>query len=462
MQPLCHSSSPSPSRLVPEQRWATSHTALTAPLALLVLSSACSGYESTSWRRFGDDEMVGTAPSNAPAFLAEPAACGAYDHPACDVLDGNCQLRLAEIAACQFGGPGTPVVLPPIDTVSRMEYREQLGMSLEMGESVTSAVAFETVVGLLGLTQTGETTAETAVATTGNLVLAFYEPMAERVTLLADARTGNPAADDGLLLHELVHAQQDARYDLDALFTEAATTTDGLFALRSLVEGEASFHEYIFAMGMLGVPSDPNRFRQILNSVRPQPEELMADPAGLWVRSLLLLPYSYGPSWVLERWSESGVAGMPDQYTELPVNSLRMLEAAFGRAPSTSPLWEFPLPNVYSAVGSAPPVEGDEAYPLGVDRMGAWTVYVLALLSGADAAADDLALGWRGDQLDIFELDSGGFAGRFRVGFDSPAHAAEFAALLSKNPNAQVRSRDNLVVVTVSEGEAPEWLSAPL
>ena len=59
------------------------------------------------------------------------------------------------------------------------------------------------------------------------------------------------------------------------------------------------------------------------------------------------------------------------------------------------------------------------------------------------------------------ELDSGGFAGRFRVGFDSVAHATQFAALISKNPSAQVRSSGNLVV-TVSEGATPAWLFAPL
>jgi hypothetical protein len=87
---------------------------------------------------------------------------------------------------------------------------------------------------------------------------------------------------------------------------------------------------------------------------------------------------------------------------------------------------------------------------------------VLARLAGG-ANPEELALGWRGDQLDIFQLDAGGYAGRFRLRFDSAAHASEFESLMLANPNADGRSADDELVVTLmAEGETPEWLFGQL
>ena len=92
-----------------------------------------------------------------------------------------------------------------------------------------------------------------------------------------------------------------------------------------------------------------------------------------------------------------------------------------------------------------------------------YAVYAAARLAGDTPAGQELALGWRGDQLDVYELDAGGAAARWHVELASAQHAASFATLLEQNPRISVRQRGADVVGVVSEsGSKPEWLFGPL
>src|SRR5688572_18679983 len=115
--------------------------------AAMVSASACS-----------DDSPAGdaaaTAESDGAEHLAEAAACGAEGHEPCDVLAADCQTRLAEIAACQWGGPGTAPVLPPVAVVTRAMVREQLAAQVGATDTPPAAVtAARAVLVMLGLQQ---------------------------------------------------------------------------------------------------------------------------------------------------------------------------------------------------------------------------------------------------------------------------------------------------------------------
>src|SRR5688572_26211713 len=64
--------------------------------------------------------------SGPDELLAVPVECGGREHTPCDVLDAACQSRLAEIAACQWGGPGSVPIVPPITTVTEDAARAQI------------------------------------------------------------------------------------------------------------------------------------------------------------------------------------------------------------------------------------------------------------------------------------------------------------------------------------------------
>lgn len=454
---LAASAQPSPSGW--QQRPALALVTRAAFVGLALAASACSDADDPASEQTTatsiPDELRGAE------LLADAAACGAADHEACDVLAPECQARLAEIAACQWGGPGTAPVLPSISVLTRAMVREQIAAQVAPDDAPNPVVvAFRAVAALLGLLPTGFDT-DDEVDSTANLLLAQYLPATEQIILVEDART-DPIADNSLLFHELVHAQQDARHDLQAV-SASISTVDSLIDTRALFEGEAQFHQNMLELGMAGIPIEPGTYRARLDLIlERQREAIFFDPASAWNRSLSLAPYIYGPYQVLDAWLEGGAEAAAARYDEPTGESLRMIEAALGVRGTGELLDPFPVNPIFPAPGSALPVVGDEAYPLVVDRLGAWTIYVLARLNGSDDP-DALALAWRGDQIDIFELDAGGYAGRFRVRFDTAENAAEFERVIVQNPNADVRTADDVVIVTLmAEGETPEWLFGPL
>jgi hypothetical protein len=137
-----------------------------------------------------------------------------------------------------------------------------------------------------------------------------------------------------------------------------------------------------------------------------------------------------------------------------------VLQSAWGAAPEVATPSPYPAANVYTTGGE--PTAGSEVIPLAYDRLGAYAVYTAARLAGEAAVGEQLALGWRGDQLDVFELDAGGAAARWHLTFDSAQQATSFATLLEQNPSVSVRQRGTSVVGVVSEDAKPEWLFGPL
>jgi hypothetical protein len=411
------------------------------------------------------DEAGGGAGAAAPmAWLDEAMACGAETFEPCDVLEPGCQQALANIAACQWGGEGTAPVLPPIGTFTRADFLAQLAAASASGPQLPAPVlqAVGATLEWLGLAQPVELTSEAANERLASTFLAFYDFQSKQATLIEDARTGDPRVDDELLFHELVHAQQDARYDLASL-ASSFVSTDETIAFRSLVEGEAQFHQTLFDLALFDVPVELGTVDRVLEFLRTEQEESwLAQPASAWARSLVLAGYVYGEFMIRDWWLAGGPERMITHFAEPPRESLRMLEAAFGREPTSSRIWAFPANNIFAVAGQALPMPGAEQYPLGTDRLGAWTIYMLARLAGETALARELALGWRGDQLDVFQLAAGGFAGRLRVSFDSEAHAGAFAALLSAKPNVDVRSSGTFVAAALSElPDNPDWLFGP-
>ena len=406
---------------------------------LLALTAACS-----------DDA------ADPEALLGEATGCGGYELEPCDIVEAACQERIAEIAACQWGGPGTPPLLPEVNTLSESDYRASL--TLDAGDADGEQLsAFDDVLVLLGLTDPADVTVEATVDRTAELTSAFYDFESKNITVIDHGQEQDLTAADATLLHELIHAQQDAAHDLAAVLDRTQPTTDAITSARVLFEGEARFQETLFAVGLERITIDANSLEFGLDSTRRAiQDELFMGPSVL-VSTLQSLPYTYGPEWMYRLWLEGGSAEIQAQYRSVPTHLLGVLGAAWGKRTPKPLLTAFPLANVFYT-GALPP-EGSELYPVGTDRMGAWTVYVAARLAGEQGVAEDLALGWRGDQLDVYQLEAGGNAGRWRLNFDTEAHANAFAQLMSQNPRVTTRTQGKAVVCVVSQsGALPQWL----
>jgi hypothetical protein len=453
-----------PLRRLPRVRSRGLGAARLGAVVLALAGAACGGDEGASDKGAGPErpETMAAAPS---VILSDAMACGAEGLEPCDVLDVGCQQALADIAACQWGGAGTASVLPPVNTLTSAELLEQLTATSAAGTQVPAALqlGFGTILEWLGLAQPSAVTTESTNELIASLYLALYNFQSQEITLIEDARTGDARVDDELLFHELVHVQQDKRYGLADL-ASSFVTTDNAIAFRSLVEGEAQFHQTLFDLAAFHVAVTPDTVDQSIEFLRSRQEsEWLAEPSSAWTRSVVLAGYLYGQFMIRDWWYEAGPAGMVPHFADPPRESLRMLEAAFGREPTQSRIWAVPANNIFASVGQALPMPGNEQYPLAADRLGAWTIYMLAQLAGDDELARGLALGWRGDQLDLFQLADGGFAARFRVSFDTPDNATEFARLLSEKDKVQVRSSGTFVVAALSDQPVkPDWLFGPL
>lgn len=400
-----------------------------------------------------------------PVALDAPLSCASAGggFVPCDIVEAHCQQRIAELAACQWGGPGTPVVQPAVHTLSQAEYRLQLrdGAAQDGQAQAALRAAVDASLALFGLIDGGDLALDSVVERNAQDVLAYYDPASKSITVIEHGSGTHQPEANATLLHEMIHALQDTAHDLDALRARALSgSSDSDVALRSLVEGEAKLHDLLFTASLSGAPLTPELLRQQLEQRRVLSEDLLFQASGVLGSSLQSVPYLYGPEWVLERWLEGGSAALRAAYDSVPTDLLAVLQSSWGAAQEAATPSAYPAPNVYTT--GAEPEEGSQLIPLAYDRLGPYTVYTAARLAGDALAGQDLALGWRGDQLDVYELDAGGAAARWHVTFDGAAQAAAFAGLLAGHSRVSVRLRGAGVIAVVSEsGSKPEWLFGP-
>lgn len=398
---------------------------------------------------------------NSDDPIAELEACGARQLTPCAILEPSCQQRIAEIAACQWGGAGTPALLPEVETLSEAEYRARLAQSTSAPSDAQQAV--DTSLTLLGFIEEGDLATAGLLDDTAQRVLAYYDFETKSISLVTHDTQSDPSEADATLLHELIHAQQDAGHDLSALQAQSAESTDGIVAAQALYEGEASFHEWWFAALLAGAQLDADFVLASLRQRRVESEDGVFRGSHRFSTALQLWPYTYGSVWIGESWLRGGRAAVQHVYRHVPSNSLPALRAAW-EAEGDPPLPEvlaYPTVNVYFS--GERPGPGSELFPLSLDRLGAYSVYIAARLAGEVALGERLALGWRGDQLDVYQLDAGGSAGRWQVRFADEESTSAFAELMARNGSVSVRASERTVVCVVSEnGTLPEWLFGPL
>ena len=117
---------------------------------------------------------------------------------------------------------------------------------------------------------------------------AYYDPDSGKFFYLMDA-AGIPGGMDIIAAHELVHALQDQHYDLNAILEpfEAAPedeprNDDGILAVRSVVEGDATYVMLLFQFAQMGVDlSDPDREQAMVKTVAGQTIEMIAAAAKM-------------------------------------------------------------------------------------------------------------------------------------------------------------------------------------
>ena len=144
-----------------------------------------------------------------------------------------------------------------------------------------------------------------------------------------------------LLAHELTHALQDQRLDLDRRMKGLRDSTDALLALQAVLEGEATIVmtdalvESVPGDAREALGSDP--VEQILDGLDNPAAVEGADGVPEFFVKELVFPYAAGTAWVRQKKKEGGWAAVDAVYGHLPANDARDPPAGNGPAAAEAP-----------------------------------------------------------------------------------------------------------------------------
>lgn len=394
--------------------------------ALLLSLTACS-----------DDDAAG---AGEPIPLRE---CPEHDYSRCDTREPACQERLLSLAACVFGSSDMPDV--PIRVLSEDELRAEL--EAEAGETPPDELAKDAVVeGVLhdlGLVQEGALSTDASIE---NLITRFdglYRDAEHGIILVDRGAAKSGISADVLLLHELIHALQDAKYDLASLSEQHATTTDSALSLRALVEGEATWYQYRVTAAMLGYDTADFDFTAELRALR---EDLVAsarrDPSP-YIASFGTFPYAYGTTLAYDAWRLNRAGFEAELFASPPLTTFEIMSLGLGIDEPARTLHEFtdPTPTADFSL-------------LERDALGQWMLNLCFDAKGLSLVR------WLGDQLWIYTNPQGDVAWLWEIQLEHAPSTLADALQITLPDHVSVEGRGQRLFVSAGAASAPFLLEA--
>ncbi|QZP36318.1 Hvo_1808 family surface protein [Halobaculum magnesiiphilum] len=263
----------------------------------------------------------------------------------------------------------------PVSVISREEYRNRSAGGPNANRTEYNRWNDQVWEGLFIVgesTGSGDAIGETA----GSSVLGFYSPAQDQITIVTDS-PDSPTINNATLIHELVHALQDQRYDLTNE-TYRASTQDGDLAVDGVVEGEANYIETNYAQ----------RCGDEWECV-DTPQASGGGGGGgngpnLGILLTLLNPYSDGPVYVNEIVEEGGWDAFEERFRDPPVSSEQVIHRTD----------ETPRPIEFDDEGtngwSTFPRENPQLGQNGSDTVGEASIYAMFWYQAREYRADTI------------------------------------------------------------------------
>jgi hypothetical protein len=332
--------------------------------------------------------------------------------------------RLAEIqtAAETLRGVslGHPVAVEHIDRTQAVALIRRLSAADADARRVAATDEALHLLGALSADQHLQTLATDGLA---SQVAGLYDPATDNLYVVDGATA---TATDSTLLHEVVHALQDSRYDLQrAVLRSRPFDADGQSAAQAVAEGDATEVQtrYLQSKGLSGVIDE-------LGGSLSQMSEVPADQRSLppFLQRSLEFPYIRGAAFIKQLRELGGNAAVDRAFRNPPRTTLQVM-----------------IPQRYLA-GNRPPVNVRLPRPAPQARR---------MLSTTFGAADLLALGvdeqvartWRGGKI---ALDRVGGRRTLSMVVSTVRPAALARALRRALPRkAQVRAERSSVSVRI-------------
>ncbi|MFC7044408.1 Hvo_1808 family surface protein [Halobacteriaceae archaeon GCM10025711] len=342
----------------------------------------------------------------------------------------------------------------PVEVISREEYRrEHVNSSSAPSLKTFDNAKFEA----LFLVGEDENSLAVQESNRGSSVLGFYSPAEDRIVVVSDSES--LSMDETTLAHELVHALQFDHFST----REYDRSTRELYNARNgLIEGDARYVDQLYA-DRCGV-----------NWTCVSPSTASAAGSGEFHIGIYIMeyfPYSDGPGFVAQARENGGWDAVNALYEDPPASSEQVIDPAKYRedAPTNVSLadrsdeaWSRVTPErdgkPYASVGQSA-LAAMFAYP-SYDQSRAGNVVDPQTFLNVDGETGDINRtdpfnydfpavdGWDGDKMYVYENADGETGYVWRLVWDSPADAEEFAAtyrdLLAYWGGERVDGRDDL------------------
>jgi hypothetical protein len=394
------------------------------------------------------DDAADVPPPGLPPIVPLPE-CPDENYVVCDIRDADCQAGLAKLAACLRGNATPPDV--PIEVMTEAEYAEVLRQD-NADNPEPPVKHFDRAISVFGLAPADGVPREDDLLAYVADIGGVYRGQEKRIVIIDHGKPADAERADLTLLHELVHALQDADHDLAHWPEDQPTTFDAALARVALIEGEASFYQYRAAVPLLGLDIAEIDFEMAMQEHLALTLERAFDAPLLLSQSFATVPYGMGALLAFHAWQEGGAGGLDPLWAAPPRTVKQLLSQVF----------RLDLPDE-DGVDIAEPVVADlQLY--GDDVLGAWG---LNLVLGQQRKTQDSlaqALGWRGDHLWVYTDASNRTLALWQLQLDTPeaAQALErfFGQRLAHGTHEAAGSRVFVsygVEVTASEASLAAW-----
>jgi hypothetical protein len=359
----------------------------------------------------------GPSASASPSASATAGASAGSEAPSPSASPGGEAETLAALEAIEqqvIEIRGLPAAdIGPPEIITRAELADELRRIFEAQYPPEDQARDNAALRALGLLDPGQDVAELQLELLGDQVLGFYDDIDRRMVVVTDA--GLDAEAKLTYAHEYTHALQDAAFGLDSLQTDEVGEDDRGLARTALIEGDASVTMLAWAFANLS----PEELIEIGTGSQ------LPDTTGIpsWMVDQLQFPYTDGLTWA------SALAGDPIE------PDYDAIDAAFADPPdSTEQIIHLDAWQPREAPASVPETDlaaalGDGWTEVDATPIGEATIRIIlsyhGLARGAAVAAAD---GWGGDRATIATGPDDAFAVTWRLRWDTPADANEFAA----------------------------------
>lgn len=362
------------------------------------------------------DEEPAVAPMLAPPVpLPE---CPDADYSTCDIREAPCQRQLSELAACMRNNDSRADVA--IEMLTEAEYTTLVLQ--DYADTTDPPIKhFARALATLGLAPADDVPWEASVEAFVKEVAGVYRSAEKRIVVIDRGMPANTPQMDVILLHEIVHALQDADHDLMHWPDDEPRTFDSSLARSTVVEGEAQFYGYRAAVPLLGLDIAEVDFESALHEQLDLQLTRVFESESLLDRSFLTVPYGMGALQSLRAWQAGGARGMDPLWASPPTNMQQVMAQLFGQNE----------PQANGIEIAEPQVEG--LLPYGDDVLGAWGLHLMLTKElGKDSLGE--ALAWRGDHLWVYTDANELTYALWQLELESSAAALELAQFFARFP----------------------------